>query len=518
MMQNLPPHQFKLLRALAALGTGCADATVESLATAAGIDQALISAAATELSQTGQVALREEPFNELVLGEFGLAIGRGEGELPERKLVYAIRALGGSASVKDLSADAGLKGAGIVPGKFAKNLATLGWAIFERGTLTLAGEAKDDQPPACDEEVAITTLHITGGKLTTSSQTDPRVIRGALKLKNRKQILTLKERKKCFVRLTDEGKQLASRIASGEVTEIVEANELTAEMLVDGGWRGVQFRPYDVTLAAEQVIPGKTHPLSRVIEQTRLAFLELGFSEANCPMAESAFWDFDALFQPQDHPAREMQDTFYMKQPAKYQLPDAETVERVRRTHEDGWETGSRGWRYKWSAERAAQVVLRTHMTASSIQAIARNPNPPQKVFSIGRVFRRETVDFKHLPEFTQVDGIIIDEHATLATLLGTLATFYERMGIPEVKFKPAFFPYTEPSVEVHIKWAGDWMEMGGAGIFRPEVTEPFGCKAPVLAWGLGLERLAMARFGGRAIKDLYQSDLDWLKSVPLEG
>jgi phenylalanyl-tRNA synthetase alpha chain len=289
-------------------------------------------------------------------------------------------------------------------------------------------------------------------------------------------------------------------------------------MLVDGSWREVQFRPYNVTLAAERITPGKSHPLVRVVEETRQAFLELGFTEASCPMAETAFWDFDALFQPQDHPAREMQDTFYCKNPARYDLPGAETVERVRRTHEDGWETGSVGWRYKWSAERAAQVVLRTHMTASSIEAISRDPNPPQKIFSIGRVFRRETVDYKHLPEFMQVDGIIIDEHATLASLLGTLAKFYERMGLPEVAFKPDFFPYTEPSVGVQIRWGGQWFEMAGAGIFRPEVTEPFGCKVPVLAWGGGLERLAMARFGVESIKDLYQSDLDWLKGVPLEA
>jgi phenylalanyl-tRNA synthetase alpha chain len=258
--------------------------------------------------------------------------------------------------------------------------------------------------------------------------------------------------------------------------------------------------------------------MSRLIEEVRRAFLALGFEEATCPMAESAFWDFDALFQPQDHPAREMQDTLYCSNPATFPLPDPALVEAVRATHETGGSTGSLGWRYAWSEQRASQVVLRTHMTASSILALARDPHPPRKVFSIGRVFRRETLDATHLPEFTQVDGIIIDAHANLASLLGTLATFYSRMGIDDIKMKPAFFPYTEPSVEVHIKWAGRWMEMGGAGIFRPEVTEPFGCKVPVLAWGLGLERLAMARFGLSSIKDLYQPRLDWLRSVPMNA
>jgi phenylalanyl-tRNA synthetase alpha chain len=513
-MQQLPPHQFRLLSALA---QGVAEPSVENLAAASGLDQALVSAAASELAEIDVVEVREQPYTELQLKELGWAIARGETVLPERRIVQALKELGGSANMKDLGEHAGILEAGIVPGKFAKNLVSMGWANFERGVLSLTEDSAGGDPAQSDEECTLTAVYTNHEGLETGPDTDPRVLSGAEKLKNRKEILSVRERRKRFVTLTDEGRKLAERIAAGEISELREANELTAEMLLDGGWREVQFRPYDVTLAAERIIPGKTHPLSRVIEQARLAFLELGFSEANCPMAESAFWDFDALFQPQDHPAREMQDTFYMKQPAKYALPDSETVERVKRTHEDGGDTGSRGWRYSWSAERAMQVVLRTHMTASSIRAIARNPQAPQKVFSIGRVFRRETVDYKHLPEFTQVDGIVIDEHATLATLLGTLATFYERMGIPQVKFKPAFFPYTEPSVEVHIFYNGGWMEMGGAGIFRPEVTEPFGCSAPVLAWGLGLERLAMAKYGGRAIKDLYQSDLDWLKSVPLE-
>jgi phenylalanyl-tRNA synthetase alpha chain len=344
-------------------------------------------------------------------------------------------------------------------------------------------------------------------------------------LRQRKELLQQRERTRRRLVLTASGKELARLALMGKIEVRREANELTPELLKDGAWRNVQFRAYDVALAAETLRPGKAHPLVRVIERVRRAFLELGFTEAGCPLAESAFWDFDALFQPQDHPAREMQDTMYLKHPASYPLPgeagyhgpgDAQTVAAVQATHRDGGATGSKGWRYDWSAQRARQVVLRTHMTASSIRAIAKDPQAPRKVFSIGRVFRRETVDATHLPEFHQVDGIIIDEQANLASLMGTLRKFYERLGVPEVKLKPAFFPYTEPSVEVHIKWNGRWMEMGGAGIFRPEVTQPFGCSAPVLAWGLGLERLAMAVYGITSIKELYQSDLAWLEGVPL--
>jgi phenylalanyl-tRNA synthetase alpha chain len=161
--------------------------------------------------------------------------------------------------------------------------------------------------------------------------------------------------------------------------------------------------------------------------------------------------------------------------------------------------------------------VLRTHTTASTVRALAEDPNGPRRVFAIGRVFRREAITFKHLPVFTQVDGIIIDEEATFATLLGTLGAFYKGMGFPSYQFRPAFFPYTEPSVEVYIYYEPKktWVEMGGAGIFRPEVTRPLGCKVPVLAWGLGLERLAMLRYQVLHMRDLYLPDVQWLKDAP---
>ena len=207
-----------------------------------------------------------------------------------------------------------------------------------------------------------------------------------------------------------------------------------------------------------------------------------------------------------------------MERPRAARLPQKETVERVKLTHENGWQTGSTGWGYEWEQKRAEQVVLRTHCTASTIRALAEDPNPPRKVFCVGKVFRNETVSYKHLPEFYQVDGIIIDEEASLATLLGTLAEFYRKMGFPKVKFKPAFFPYTEPSAEVFVFMESkqSWIELGGSGVFRPEVTQPFGCHVPVLAWGLGLERLAMLRYGLNDIRELFGSDLDKIKEVAL--
>jgi len=514
MGDRLPPHQHALLSALA---RNPLDTSVESLSRLLGLDQALIAAASTELAAAGFVQVFGRSYTELRLGDLGEAIQLGGAELPERVLARSVRARGGTAAIKELNADAALASAGIQPGKLARGLAELGWAKFEQGALTLTGEAVSDEPPACGVEVALAAVHVAGGVMEVESRADQRILEGVQYARGRRELLSARERTRRIVTLTYSGGQLAARVGAGEVGVLREVNELTPEMLADGSWREVQFRAYNVALAAERITPGKPHPLCRLIEEVRLAFLELGFSEATCPMAELAFWDFDALFQPQDHPAREMQDTFYCAMPSSLRLPtEGGWVARVKATHEDGGDTGSRGWRYSWSEARAMQVVLRTHMTASSIRAIARNPYPPQKVFSIGRVFRRETVDYKHLPEFMQVDGIIIDEQASFSNLLGTLAKFYERMGIPEVQFKPDFFPYTEPSVGARAPFGGKWLELCGAGIFRPEVTLPFGCTAPVLAWGMGLERLAMARFGVASIKDLYQSDLDWLKAVPL--
>jgi phenylalanyl-tRNA synthetase alpha chain len=273
-----------------------------------------------------------------------------------------------------------------------------------------------------------------------------------------------------------------------------------------------------VSLPAEVVCPAKVHPLQKILQETRVAFLEMGFTEVVSPEVESAFWDFDALFQPQDHPARDMQDTFYVARPASMSLPPADVVQKVRETHEHGGATGSRGWGYRWEEDRAKDVVLRTHTTAATVRALASDPRPPRKVFCVGKVFRNEAISFKHLPEFHQVDGIIIDEKASFVALLGLLKEFYRKMGFERIRFKPAFFPYTEPSAEVYgyMPEKKQWIELGGSGVFRPEVTEPFGCTVPVLAWGLGLERLAMLRYEVQDIRNLYWTDLDWLRRVPL--
>ena len=333
-----------------------------------------------------------------------------------------------------------------------------------------------------------------------------------IQLKSRKDMVVEKLLTSRTVSLTKEGE----RIASLHLKIKEEVAQLTPELIQTGRWKDVDVRKYDVKAFAPSVYGGRTHPMTMLIERVRKAFLNMGFKEITGGYVESAFWNMDILFTAQDHPAREMQDTFYIKDPERLDISkDNELIEKVKQVHENGWKTGSLGWRYEWSREEAERALLRTHTTVNTIRYIAENPKPPFKVFSIGRIFRNEAMDSTHLPEFTQIEGIVCEEGANFDMLVGVLKEFYKRMGIPKIRVRPGYFPYTEPSMEVEIYWNGQWMELGGSGIFRPEVTEPLGVKEPVLAWGLGLERLGMLIWGLDDIRDIYVSDMDWLKKTP---
>lgn len=480
------------------------------LAAALGLDQSRIMATATEAAGKGYIEIAEQSVDEVMPAAD--AVQQVQAVLPERRALKLLRDGGGTVATGDFAKLAGQ--AGIAVNEVFKWGTARGWINRDKQGLSLtdAGrQASDSSDLDADEQFLI-----TAAGQPTLLEGHPAADRILQLLSKRPELAKIKPRARRTLSLTPIGRDL---FASGQIARKQEKNLLTPEDLRSGAWASITLRPYDVTLSAEQAHPAKIHPLRKIIEQTRRAYLEMGFEEVVSPMVESSFWNFDALFQPQDHPARDMQDTFYMDEPATTALPtDAALVERVKRAHEDGGDTGSEGWGYKWSPERARQVVLRTHTTASTIRALARNPNPPYKAFCVGWVCRNETMSYKHLPVFHQVDGIVIDEHASLASLLGTLETFYRKMGFSKVKFKPAFYPYTEPSVDVvvYLESRKKWIEMGGSGIFRPEVTEPLGCKHPVLAWGLGMERLAMIRYGLADIRELYQGRVEAQREMAL--
>lgn len=292
-----------------------------------------------------------------------------------------------------------------------------------------------------------------------------------------------------------------------------EISQITSELIQSGRWKEVEFRKYDVSMFAPKVYPGKINPITSFIQKIRSIFLKMGFEEITGEYIQSAFWNMDALYIPQDHPAREMQDTFYLTY-KNFELPEYKNT--VKSVHENGYKE-SIGWGYKWNEEIAKQPLLRTHTTVNSLHYLFENKDKETfKVFTIGRVFRRENMDPTHLPEFTQIEGIITEKNANFSMLMGLIKEFYKDIGFENVKFKPSYFPYTEPSVEIHVKHNEKWLELGGAGIFRAEVTEPLGIKTPVLAWGLGLERLAMLYFGIEDIRELYISDIEKLKDLKI--
>jgi phenylalanyl-tRNA synthetase alpha chain len=310
------------------------------------------------------------------------------------------------------------------------------------------------------------------------------------------------------VSITPRGREL---VAGGfDLRE--EVGTLTREQILSGEWKDLPLRRYDVTKLPRRTYPGKTHPYQRLLDEMRRILFDMGFEEMAGGIVQSSFWNFDALFQPQDHPAREMQDTFFLGE--RWPLPAG--YERVRDMHEHGGETSSTGWGGTWSAAKAEQCVLRTHTTSLSIQHLAGHLKPPVKAFCIGRVYRREAIDPTHLAEFEQLEGIVMDEGVNFRHLLGFLKEFYGNMGFEKVRFRPGYFPYTEPSVEPEVYVDGlGWVELGGAGIFRQEVTAPFGIEHPVLAWGLGISRVAMLQLGLRDLRQLYKSDVEWVRETP---
>ncbi|MDD1700333.1 MAG: phenylalanine--tRNA ligase subunit alpha [Methanoregula sp.] len=291
-----------------------------------------------------------------------------------------------------------------------------------------------------------------------------------------------------------------------------ETGTLSSEQIISGSWKNANLRRYDVTKLPRKIYPGKIHPYQRIISEMREILLEMGFCELYGGIVQQSYWNFDALFQPQDHPAREMQDTFYLKET----VPLPKGYEKVKAMHEYGGDTSSTGWGGIWREEKAEQCVLRTHTTSVSIQHLVQNPNPPVKAFCIGRVYRRETIDTTHLAEFEQLEGIVMDEGVHFGNLLGILREFYHRMGFEGVRFKPSYYPYTEPSLDAEVYADGiGWIEMGGAGVFREEVTAPFGINYPVLAWGLGVSRIAMLRLGLKDLRHLHHSDIAFLRNTP---
>ena len=294
---------------------------------------------------------------------------------------------------------------------------------------------------------------------------------------------------------------------------IVEEITKTKEITLTESAKSIVFSDFSGAIDVEAKVPeifvARTHPLKDTLDEIREIFVTLGFSEIIGNMTQSSFWNFDALFTPQDHPARELQDTFYLDGITAKKIATPEQIRKVSESHK-------KNWRYSWDINKARKMALRTHTTCVTIKHLAEKKPDEARIFSLGRVFRNEKVSYKHLVEFNQIEGVVVGKDANLRNLMGIQREFYKRIGITKIKFWPTFFPYTEPSLQtmVYNERLGKWIELFGMGIFRPEVTKPLGITKPVLAWGGGIERIAMLKYGLDDVREFYNNNLSWLRSV----
>ncbi len=291
-----------------------------------------------------------------------------------------------------------------------------------------------------------------------------------------------------------------------------EVSKITGEMIASGKWKEFYLKPYNLEALPPLRYFGRSHIYMRFLDEVKQVLLEMGFEEYEDEFIIPELWNFDILFVPQDHPSREVQDTFRLNLPAADL--DENLVTSVKEMHENTFRT-SLGWDYKWDVNIARRYVLRTHTTPVSIKYIYLNKDREAKVFCISRNFRRDIPDKTHFIEFYQCEGIMIGKKLSFSNLLNFLKDFASRLGLEQIRFKPSYFPFTEPSVEgsvFHPKLG--WIEALPGGMLRPEILKALKVNARVLAWGIGIDRLAMAVLGIEDIRELFSKDLDFLRNA----
>ncbi len=430
--------------------------------------------------------------------------------LPERRLLNVLN------EKRILKLDEAKKLSGLTDDEFKASIGVLkkkNLIELKKGKIIFNAD-KEEIAKKSDEEIFLESLPVDYDSLGKEK------LETLNALEKRKGLIEIHEDKAIEIKVTDFGKKIVH--LGGKGREMIE--QITPETLKkDSHWKGKRFRRYDVTLPVSRISGGKRHFVNQATDYARQVWTDLGFQEMTGSLVMSSFWNFDALFTAQDHPVREMQDTFFLNKHLDEIDAPKEIIKRVKESHEQGVEANggkSTGWKYEWSEQNAKQLVLRTHTTCLSAQTLAKldiKKDLPAKFFSIGKCFRNETVDWSHGFEFNQTDGIVVDKNANFRNLLGYLKAFFAKMGFEKVRFRPGYFPYTEPSVEVDV-WHPErkvWLELGGAGIFRPEVTVPLiGEPIPVLAWGPGFDRILMDYYEIKDLRELYKNDINQLRKM----
>jgi len=363
----------------------------------------------------------------------------------------------------------------------------------------------------------------------------------ALGLNKRKNFVIISKKEKPMLELTGISKGFESeeqrelgKISQGETADpkiskelvsrglVEEKEEITRKVSITNDGNSAlsskefsEERSYNIHEKVPELFIGKKQPYIQFLNNIRKKLVALGFKEMPERLVNQEFYNFDVLFQPQNHPARTWTDTYQLKHPQKGKLPHKDKVQAIKNAHEHGGKTISKGWGYNWSEEIASKLMPTAHGTAADARQMVEGVEFPRKYFVINRCFRPDVLDATHLIEFNQLDGFIVGNDLNFRNLLGVLKDFaIEIAGAKEVKFFPDYYPFTEPSVQLSAKHPElGWVEFAGAGIFRPEITESLGIKEPVLAWGMGVDRLAMFKLGIKDIRNLFSEDLTWLRN-----
>ncbi len=319
----------------------------------------------------------------------------------------------------------------------------------------------------------------------------------------------LAEREEIIYALTPAGTETEEVLKKKHITG-EELGAVTQDMLAAGSWKDKSFRSYNLNAPPSRVLLGRRNPYGEYLQWVKDKLSSLGFEEFDGPLVENEFWNGDALFMPQFHSARDIHDVYYVNNPSHAKEIEQPYLDQVAATHENGWDTGSRGWGYEFDHEFTRRQVMRSQGTVLSAKQLPK-AKIPGKYFGVARCFRYDQVDATHGADFYQTEGIVLGDDVNLRTLLGLLKMFAEEIaGAEEVRYVPGYFPFTEPSIEVHIKHPVlGWFELGGSGIFRPEVTKAMGIDVPVLAWGLGVDRMALMHLGLNDLRELFTPDIE---------